>query len=81
MDDNGGFGTGRSHPNPTRLFFSILKHVPFKKLNKTGRVDNDEKISKSASFILDFCFYFLFLIFLYFIFYFIILKLIYFIKK
>ena len=28
---------GRSHPDPTRLFFSILKLVSFKKLNRVGR--------------------------------------------
>ena len=28
---------GWSHPDPTRLFFSILKLVPFKKLNRVGR--------------------------------------------
>ena len=37
MDDNGGFETGRSHPDPTRLFFSIHNLVLFKKLNRTGR--------------------------------------------
>ena len=33
----GGFGTGRSHPDPARLFFSIPKLVSFKKLNRVGR--------------------------------------------
>ena len=33
----GGFGTRRAHPDPTRLFFSILKLVSFKKLNRAGR--------------------------------------------
>ena len=33
----GGFGTGRSHPDPARLFFLILKLVSFKKLNRVGR--------------------------------------------
>ena len=33
----GGFGTRRSHLNPTRLFFSIPKLVLFKKLKKSGR--------------------------------------------
>ena len=32
----GGFGMGRSHPDPTRLFFSIPKLVSFKKLNRVG---------------------------------------------
>ena len=73
-----GFGTGLSHPDPTRLFFSILKPVSFKKLNGTGR-GGDEKISKPAPFTFDFCFYFLFFYICFFIF--IILKLIYFIKK
>ena len=27
----------QSHPDPTRLFFSILKLVSFKKLNRAGR--------------------------------------------
>ena len=30
----GGFGTGRSHPDQVHLFFSILKLVSFKKLNR-----------------------------------------------
>ena len=33
----GGFGTGRSHPDPARLFFSIPKLVSIKKLNRVGR--------------------------------------------
>ena len=33
----GGFGTGRSHPDLARLFFSILKLVSFKKLNRAER--------------------------------------------
>ena len=36
-DDNRGFGTGRAHLNSNHLFFSILKLVPFKKLNGAGR--------------------------------------------
>ena len=32
----GGFGTGRSHPDSIRLFFSIPKLVSFKKLNRAG---------------------------------------------
>ena len=50
----------RSHPDPAHLFFSILKLVPFKKLNRAGRVGRDEKIPKPTSFAFDFCFYFLF---------------------
>ena len=33
----GGFGTGRVHPDPARLFFSILKLISFKKLNRARR--------------------------------------------
>ena len=33
----GGFGTGRFHPDLILLFFSILKLVSFKKLNRAGR--------------------------------------------
>ena len=75
-DDNRGFGTGRLHPKLVHLFFSISKHVQFKKLNRgdAGRFDRDEKILKPARFTFNFCFYFLFFIF-------IILKLIYFIKS
>ena len=36
-DDNEGFRMRRPHPDPVRLFFSILKFVPFKKLNGAGR--------------------------------------------
>ena len=67
-DDNGGFGTRWSHPDLTRLFFTIPKSVPFKKLNRWSgvrQVGRDDKISKPAR---------LHLIFI-FIFYFIILKL------
>ena len=53
----GGFETGRSHPDPTRLFFSIPKLVSFKKLNRAGR---DEKILKLAPFTFYFYFYFYF---------------------
>ena len=67
----GGFGTGRSHPDPARLFFSILKLVSFKKL--TGR-DGDGKILKLAPFTFYFCFYFKIFIFLYLIFYFYYIK-------
>ena len=31
-----GFGTRLSHPDPARLFFSILKLVSLKKLNRMG---------------------------------------------
>ena len=74
----GGFGTGWPHPDPVCLFFSIFKHVSFKKLNGAGW---DEKILKPTPFTFDFCFYFLFFMFLYLLFIFIILKLIYFIKN
>ena len=36
MNDNGNFGKGPSYPDPTRLFFSILKLVLFKKLSRAG---------------------------------------------
>ena len=46
---------GRSHPDPTRLFFSISKLVSFKKLNRTGqRWEN----SQTRPFTFYFCFYF-----------------------
>ena len=35
-DDNGKVWDGRSHPDPARLFFLILKLVSFKKLNRAG---------------------------------------------
>ena len=58
-DDNGGFGIGRPHPDPTRLVFSIPKLVPFKKLNWAGKgIGGDEKIFKPTPFTFDFCFYF-----------------------
>ena len=66
-----GFGTGRSHPDPTRLFFPILKLDSFKKLNRAG---GDVKILKLAPFTFYFCFYFLILIFLYLLFYFYYIK-------
>ena len=66
-DDNGGFGTGQPHPDPTRLFFSISKPIPFKKLNRTGwgPVGKDGKILKPAPFTFDFCFYFFIFSFLF----------------
>ena len=70
-NDNGVFGTRRSHPDPVRLFFfSIPKPIPFKNLNGTGWFGWDEKIFKLVPFTFDF--YFIF---------FIILKLICFIKN
>ena len=74
----GGFGTGRSHPDPTRLFFSILKLVSFKKLNKAGR-----RWENSQTRLVYILFLFLFFNFNFFyicFFIFIILKLIFFIK-
>ena len=56
---------GRPHPYLSCLFFSILKSVPFKKLNGVGRVGKDGKILKPVLFTFDFCFYFLFLYFYY----------------
>ena len=72
------FGMRRSHSDPTRLFFSILKLILFKKLNGKGR---GWKIPKPVSFIFDFVFIFYFLFFYSCFFIFIILKLIYFIKN
>ena len=69
-----GFGTRWPHPDPTRLFFLILKLVSFKKLNGLGR---DGKIPNPIPFIFDFYFKFFYIFF----FIFIILKLIYFIKN
>ena len=46
------------------LFFSIPKHVPFKKLNKVGRVSRDEKILKLVMFTFDFVCIFYFYIFI-----------------
>ena len=72
-NDNKVFETEQLHPNLTRLFFSILKFVPFKKINETGRFGKDEKIIKLVPFIFNFYFYYFYI--------FIILNLIYFIKK
>ena len=62
-----GFGTWRSHPDPTR----------FKKIKR----GEDENFPIPTPFTFDFCFYFLFLIFCIYFLIFIILKLIYFIKN
>ena len=72
-----GFGMGRSHPDPARLFFSILKFVSFKKLNRTG-----QRWENSQTHPVYILFLFLFFNFNFFIllFIFIILKLIFFIK-
>ena len=71
----GGFGTGRSHPDPVRLFFSILKLVSFKKLNMVGR---RWKIFQTRPVYILFLFLFLNFIFFIFVFFiFIILKLIF----
>ena len=59
----GGLCSGRGGSIPIYLFFSILKPVPFKKLN--GQVGGDEKILKSAPFAFDFCFYFKFFKFIF----------------
>ena len=37
-DDNWRIWDGRYYPDPARLFFSILKLVSFKKLNRVGRI-------------------------------------------
>ena len=55
-----GFGTGRSHPDPARLFFSIPKLVSFKKLNRVGA--EMEKFSNSLR--LHFIFVFIFKFFI-----------------
>ena len=62
-----GFGTGLPHPNPARLFFSILKLVLFKKI-KPGK---DEEILKPASFIFYFVLFLIFFLNLLFYFYYI----------
>ena len=63
----GEFGTERSYPDPARLFFSILKLVSFKKLNRVGRKWEN---SQTRPVYILFFFYFFILIFLYLIFYF-----------
>ena len=74
-----GFGTWLPYPDPTRLFFSILKYVLFKKI-KRDRVGIRKFPNLSRlHFIFVFIFYFKF--FYIFLFIFIILKLIYFIKN
>ena len=55
---------GQPHPYLTCLFFSILKSIPFKKLNGVGHVGKDGKIPKPVLFTFDFCFYFYFYIFI-----------------
>ena len=64
---------GRSHPDPTRLFFSILKLVSFKKLNRAGQRWENSQIRPVYILFLFLFFYICFFIF-------IILKLIFFIK-
>ena len=61
--DGNGLGLGRDGLIPTlpRLFVQILKPFPFKKLNGTGQVDVNEKISILALFM--FCKFFLYLCF------------------
>ena len=68
---------GRSHPDPAHLFFSILKLVSFKKLNKEGR-----RCENSQTRLVYILFLFLFFNFnFFFIFaFFIILKIIFSIK-
>ena len=73
----GGFGTGQSHPDPTRLFFSIPKLLSFKKLNRAGR--RWENFQTRPVYILSLFLFFNFNFFIY-LFIFIILKLIFFIK-
>ena len=66
-----GFETGRSHPDPTHLFFSILKLVSFKKLNRAGRrCENSQTIPVYILFL----FLFFNFNFLYFLFYFYYIK-------
>ena len=58
---------GRYHPNPARLFFSILKLVSFKKLNRAGRIwENSQTCLVYILFL-----FFLILMFLFFFFYYI----------
>ena len=61
---------GRPHLNSARLFFSIPKHVPFKKLNGTrqGGLARMGKILKLVPFTFDFVFIFIYF-YLFFIFY------------
>ena len=73
-----GFGTGRYHPDPARLFFSILKLISFKKLNRAGQIWEN---SQTCLVYILFLFLFFNFNFLYiYIYIFIILKLIFFIK-
>ena len=69
---------GRSHPDPTRLFFYIPKLVSFKKLNRTGR--RWENSQTRAVYILFLFLFFNFNFFYICFFIFIILKLIFFLK-
>ena len=73
-----GFGTGRSHPNPTRLFFSIPKLVSFKKLNRAGRRWEN---SQTRPVYILFLFLFLNFNFFIFVFYFYYIKIIIFHKN
>ena len=58
---------GRVHPDLTRFSFSILKHVPFKKLNRTrrsglvgiGKFSNPFRLHLIFVFILYFVFYYI----------------------
>ena len=69
----GGSGRGCSIPTPTRLFFSILKPVKFKKLNGTGQIGLTGRGKFSNSPRLHF-FFLNFFIFIYFYFYYIKIK-------
>ena len=61
-----GFGMRRPHPDPARLFFSILKFVLFKKLNGAGmrKFSNPSSLHLIFVFIFYLCI-FAFLFFLY----------------
>ena len=75
-DDNGRVWDGAIPSDPTRLFFSILKLVSFKKLNRAGK--EMRKFPNSHRLILIFVFFLNFNCFIFS--FFIILKLIFFIK-
>ena len=64
-DDNGRVWDGAIPSHPTRLFFSILKLVSFKKLNRAGKEMRKFPNLHRLHFIFVF---FLILIFLYFLF-------------
>ena len=61
----GGFETGRSHPDPASLFFSIPKLVSFKKLNRDGAEMGKFSNSPRLHFIFKFYFFICFFYFYY----------------